>query len=80
MKGKGMFFNVLGVLIVLGFFAVLVMLIIRGGAEATVNILIGALAGAFMTVVGYNFGTSRSSAEKTEMLYNSTPLKQPPPV
>ena len=78
MKGKSSFFYGLGILIVLGFFAVLIALILKGGAEATVNIMIGSLAGSFMTVVGYNFGSSRSSAEKTDMIYNSTPIKEPP--
>lgn len=73
MKKKDSFFYFLTISIILGFFAVLITLIIRGGAESTVNILIGALTGAFLTVVGFYFNSSKSSEDKTEMIYNSKP-------
>ncbi len=39
------------------------------------NILFGALSTDAGMVVGYFFGSSKSSADKTEMLANSTPIK-----
>ena len=76
---KQTFFYALGIAIVVGFFAVLVALITKGGFETTVDILIGALTGAFLTVVGYFFGSNKDSAEKTRMIYNSTPNETPTP-
>jgi len=35
-----------------------------------INILAGALMGAFLTVIGYFFGSSKSSAEKTKIIAN----------
>ena len=34
-----------------------------------------ALIGAFITVVGFFFGSSKSSSDKNEMIANSTPIK-----
>ena len=39
------------------------------------NILFGALSTDAGMVVGYFFGSSRGSEDKTKMLYNSTPMK-----
>jgi len=77
-KYNNWFFYALAISIVIGFFVVLSLLIMTKGAESTVNIVIGALVGAFLTVVGYFFGTNKSSEAKTEMIYNSTPIKNNP--
>lgn len=77
MKLKEIFFYALGVLIVLGFFLFLGMIILRSGDSSLQNIMLGALIGAFTTVVTYYYGSSKSSADKTEMIHNSTPI--PPP-
>jgi hypothetical protein len=74
-KYNNWFFYVLAISIVIGFFTVLIVLIIKGGLESTVNIVIGALVGAFLSVVGYFFGTNKSSEAKTAMIYNSTPIR-----
>ena len=34
----------------------------------TINIVIGALAGSFVTIVSYYFGSSKGSADKQEIL------------
>lgn len=72
MKAKEIFFYGLGLSIVVGFFTITGFLVLKGGYESTVNILIGTMAMAFGSVVGYYFGTSKSSADKTDMIYNST--------
>jgi len=41
--------------------------------QQTINLVIGALLGAFGTVVGYFYGSSKGSADKNEMVYKSTP-------
>ena len=79
-KYNNWFFYALAISIVIGFFVVLSLLIMTKGAESTVNIVIGALVGAFLTVVGYFFGTNKSSEAKTEMIYNSTPINKSLPL
>ncbi len=68
MKGKDIFMYVLGALVVIGFFSVLFYLIYKGDFESTLNLAIGALIGAFGTIVGYFYGSSKGSSEKNEML------------
>ena len=70
MKTKEVAMYILGGIITLGFFAVMVLLIISGKSEGTLNLLIGAVITAFATVVGYFFGSSKGSADKNEMLNN----------
>lgn len=41
------------------------------------NQLFGALILAMGTVINYFFGSNKDSAKKTEMIYNSSPLKVP---
>lgn len=57
--------------IVLGFFALMYMLIMKTipvDNNDTLNLVIGGLLGAFSTIVGYFFGSSKGSAEKNEIL------------
>ena len=68
MKTKEIFMYALGGVITIGFFATMIYLIYTGSFESTVNLLIGSLIGAFGTVVGYFYGSSKSSAEKNELL------------
>lgn len=44
--------------------------------KSILEIIMGSLISAFMAVVTYFFGSSKSSADKTQMIYNSTPTKQ----
>ena len=62
----------LGAVIVIGFFTTLVFMIQSGEYKTEINMIVGALIGAFVTIVGYFFGSSKSSSEKNEMLLNST--------
>jgi hypothetical protein len=75
MKTKDIAMYVLGGLIALGFFITLAFMIYKGTYESAVNLIIGALIGAFSTVVSFFYGSSKSSADKTEMIHNSTPIK-----
>lgn len=73
MKIREVYFYTLGALIVIGFFVVLILLMVLNKNQESINLVIGALLGAFGSVVGYFFGSSKGSADKNEMVYNSTP-------
>lgn len=75
MKTKDVAMYVLGGLIAIGFFTMLAFMISKGTYQDAVNLIVGALIGAFSTVVSFFYGSSKSSAEKTEMIHNSTPIK-----
>jgi len=68
MKAKDIFMYILGALIVIGFFITLIFLIKAGTFENTLNLVVGALIGAFATVVSYFYGSSKGSSDKTEMM------------
>lgn len=62
---------VLGVIIVMGFFLLLYLLVyqqIPVENKDILNIVVGALIGSFTTVVGYFYGSSKGSADKTNLL------------
>ena len=67
-KTKDMIMIGLAILISLGFFGVLFYLIYNGSYESTINLAIGSLLGAFGTVVGYYFGSSKGSSDKDKLL------------
>ncbi len=64
---------VLGGIVTAGFFVLLYILIfvpIKVENQDILNITVGALIGSFSTVVGYFFGSSAGSAQKTELMAN----------
>jgi|WetSurMetagenome_2_1015567.scaffolds.fasta_scaffold542584_2 hypothetical protein len=63
-------FAVIIVLLVLGFFAMVVVNInsVSQTAHDVMLMLIGTLSGVLMTVIGYYFGSSKSSSEKNEVI------------
>ena len=65
----------LGALIVFGFLALLGVMIIYPPAQTNAIILTmtGSLGTMTAAVVGYFFGSSKGSSDKTSMIYNSTP-------
>lgn len=70
MKNKDIFQYLLGAIIVIGFFALLIVLAYSGVPEQNkdlLNLVVGALIGSFATVVGYFYGSSKGSAEKNEL-------------
>lgn len=73
MKSKDIFFYILGTVIVIGFFVVLIVLIKTDKFPDSLNMAIGALLAAFGTVVGYFFGSSKGSADKSELLNGKIP-------
>ena len=77
MKAKDYFLYGLGIVIVIGFFGILITLIMYDKYPEQVSLVIGALIGAFLSVVNYNYGSTKGSADKTEMIYNSAKLPDP---
>jgi hypothetical protein len=70
-NGKDLFQYILGGVIVAGFFILLYLLIRTEVPEKNadvLNLVIGALIGSFTTIVGYFYGSSKGSSEKTELL------------
>lgn len=71
MKAREVLTYILGGIITVGFFAIIGMLIfvdISHNNADMLNLSIGALLSAFATVVGYFYGSSVGSKEKTEIL------------
>jgi xanthine/uracil permease len=70
MKTKNLPLYILAVVIVVGFFVLLGLLIFKEippQNKDLLNIVIGTLLAAFMSVVSYWYGSSKGSADKTEM-------------
>lgn len=70
-KLKNISMYVLGALIVSGFFALIYILFLRPAPTENEEILfiaVGAMIGSFNQVVGFFYGSSKSSHDKTEML------------
>jgi len=44
-----------------------------GKYTSTISLCVGTLLGAFTTVYTYEFGSSKGSSDKNDMLLNSTP-------
>ena len=69
-KIKDIYMYVLGAIVVAGFFITLAFMISTGSYKTEVNMIVGALIGAFITVVGFFYGSSKGSADKTELMGN----------
>lgn len=68
---KEAYMYLLGLAIVVGFFLLMYLLIYQNIPENNkdiLNIVIGALIGSFTTVVGYFYGSSKGSSDKTKLL------------
>jgi hypothetical protein len=77
MKTNNLFMFCLGAIVVLGFFALLYILSvipIPADNKDSMQIVIGALVGAFVTIIGFFFGSSSGSQQKTEIM-NRPPEK-----
>lgn len=62
---------ILASIVVTGFFLLLYVLLytpVKATNAEILNIVIGALIGSFTTIIGYFFGSSSGSAEKTKLL------------
>jgi hypothetical protein len=63
--------KVLAMSVTAGFFGILLLMALRALPEANrdlVNVVVGALGTAWISIIGYYFGTSASSIRKTELL------------
>lgn len=72
---------ILAALISIGFFALLLFLVkwaIPAENKELLYIVVGALIGAFGTIVNYEWGSSRSSSEKNDLLKNTPPTPPTP--
>jgi hypothetical protein len=75
-KWQNIFLYILAGIIILGFIGLLVVLVFHlapDGNQTLLNVMVGQFATMTGLVVSYFFATSKSSADKTEMLYRSTP-------
>lgn len=73
MKYKELFQYILGGLIVAGFFALLILLVLSAVPTENkdlLNLVVGALIGSFSGIVSYFFGSSLGSSKKDELLKN----------
>jgi hypothetical protein len=71
MKTSEKFMYGLGALIILGFFIVLIGLIfveVPQGNKDALYLALGTLFGSFTSIVGYFYGSSAGSKQKTELL------------
>lgn len=73
MKYKEIFQYILGALIVSGFFALLILLVLSAVPSENkdlLNLVVGSLIGSFSGIVSYFFGSSLGSSKKDELLKN----------
>jgi len=80
MRTKEIYMYALGALVALGLFVIIYFLIriaTPEGNKDALLILLGVIAGAFTSVVGYFFGSSKGSADKTELLKNGNTKVNP---
>ena len=77
-KGKEIYMYVLGALIILSFFVVIGLLIFQPIPDQNNEVLylvIGADIGFAGAVVNYFYGSSKGSADKTEIMKTTSPMK-----
>lgn len=70
-KLTDLFMYALGALIVIGFFVLLGFLVVYEVPPQNMSLLqivVGALIGSFTAIVGYFFGSSKGSKDKTEII------------
>lgn len=67
----------LSILVTLGFFGILVYLMVRPAdtANTPLMIMLGSLGTAWTGIIAFYFGSSAGSQKKDQMLFNSTPAK-----
>jgi drug/metabolite transporter (DMT)-like permease len=79
MKLSDAYMYILGALVVLGFLALLAILIFKGVPEQNSELLylsVGALIGMASGVINYFYGSSKGSSDKTQIMANGNKLKE----
>lgn len=64
--------------VTLGFFGLLSFLLrkeIPQNSKDVLNVMLGSLGTAWVSIIAYYFGTTANSGRKDEMIHNSTPIK-----
>lgn len=70
-NAKDLFMYALGAIITMGIFTILALLVyqeIPEGNRDLMNLVVGSLLTSFAMVVGYFYGSSKGSADKSEMI------------
>jgi hypothetical protein len=69
--------SVLSMLVTIGFFGILIWLMIHPAdtANTPLMIMLGSLGTAWTGIIAFYFGSSAGNSRKDEMLYNSVPAK-----
>jgi hypothetical protein len=81
MKGKEVYMYVLAGVFIVGYFALIGFILIKVIPPENKDIaliLFGTLTAGVSAILSYFFGSSKSSADKNDMLYRSTPAPQDP--
>lgn len=76
MKKKDLFRYILAAIIIISLIIVMTLMFTNnddGKYTSTISLCVGTLLGAFTTVYSYEFGSSKGSADKNALIYNSTP-------
>jgi hypothetical protein len=71
--------GMLAITITLGFFAVVTFMLLRSVPQSghdALMLILGSLASAWVSVVAYYFGSSKGSADKTQLLAQAPPISQ----
>lgn len=66
----------IGALVLIGFFAALIYMALNnqdGKYTTIITDMTATIKYSFILIVGYYWGSSKSSSDKTDMIYNSTP-------
>lgn len=75
MKAKDIFIYSLAAIFILGSFVLF--FILKETTTTTVQGIMEILKMGDVLILGYFFGSSKSSSDKTGMIHNSTPIKEP---
>lgn len=79
MKGKEIYMYILAAVFVVGYFCLIgfvLMRVIPAENKDIALMLFGTLTAAVASIISYFYGSSKSSADKNELLYKSTPPEE----